>query len=211
MSQLERLSKGITPSNPNMINWKHSRAEVVEGVELVFSALTEQDRREAKTVEQIFGLFKKVAALAGGVYKWPIMAGAAAIYAELRALGAGYEGAAKAIKEDRAPVGFGQGVVMGVMAVDIPFIQDNMWQWSPSPNPMFEKGGQIAQHYYNASLVLGYDYGRELRGPNGQVFFNDLKRVDTPSLVTHGDPQTPRQWRDFYIDLGAAFVRLHIN
>jgi len=210
MGELERLSKGVTPSNPNMINWKHSRAEIVEGAEVVFSALTEQDRREAKAVEKTFELFKKVTELAGP-FKWPLRAGAAAFYAEMRALGLGYEGAAKAIKEDRAPMGFAQGVVMGVMAEGIPFIQENMWQWSPTPNPMFEKGGQIAQHYYNAALVLGYDYGRELRGPNGQIFFNDLKRVDTPSLVTHGDPKTPREWRDFYIDLGSAFVKLHIN
>jgi len=213
---LERLTVGISGPDADSINWSHTADDIVEGVEVVFAALKKRGVKLGEpdeTIEAMFELLKMIGELTGEAM-WPVVAvGAVAFLAEMAPAAIGLAEAAEEIKRDRATTGFSYGVAMGVMSESVDFISERFWEWSPESNPFFKEGGRIAQNYFNAALVLGYDYGRDLRGNMSKVFFNDLKRLNNPSLLEHGDPNnfSANDWKDFYIDLGVAFRQLHIK
>jgi len=208
---LEQLTDAISGDR---IDWRKTPQEIVDGVEVVFSAIKDRDADEQEKLEDLWEVVKKIAELAGGAFEWPIILGAAGAFAPFAAIGAGFMEAAEKIKRDRSPIAFAEGVAMGVMAESTDFIRDQFWQEQPGRNDIFPQGGVIEQYYNNAALVLGYGYGKAMQGDNAAVFWSDLKRVDDQSLLAHGDPVaenwSPRQWRDFYIDIAGAFSRLHI-
>lgn len=212
---LDRLTTGISDANPDLIDWVKAPQDIVDGVEVVFTAVKDRQADEANTINDLFDLLKRIAELAGEAFEWPIVAGAVAAFAPLAAIGAGYLDAAEEIKKKAATIAFAEGVAMGVMAEKVEFIRDQFWeqQLPLQRNASFEQGDVIEQYYKNGALILGYDYGRDLQA--NPIFFADLKRVDDQSLVTHGDPTAenwgPQEWRNFYIDLAGAFVRLHIR
>jgi hypothetical protein len=213
---LERFTEGISGPDAVSIDWSHTEDDIVEGVEVVFAALKKrgvQLGEPDETVQGMFEVLKMLGELTGEEVLAVGLVAAAAVFAEMFPMAMGYLGAAEQIKRNNAPSAFSYGVPMGVMSESVDFIGQNFWKWSPDFNPAFEEGGRIAQNYYNAGLVLGYDYGRDLRGNMSKVFFNDLKRVNDPSLLEHGDESnfSATDWRNFYMDLGTAFRKLHIQ
>jgi hypothetical protein len=218
MAPLQRLKSGISDANSGKINWKHSPADIAEGVEVVFAALTASEKEGEEKLKDMFELLEQIAELAGEAYVWPVKLGELAIMAELFAIGAGYEQAAEKIKNERSATGFCRGVVMGVMATTPPYIKENFWEWSPEFNAFWPEGGKIAQNYYDGGLVLGYDNGRELQRTGlGQVFFSDfvnLGDANIESRLAGIDPAgnwSDKDWSDFYVDIGVAFRRLHVT
>jgi hypothetical protein len=213
---LERLTERISDPDATSIDWNHTEDDIVEGVEVVFAALQKrgvQLGEPDETIQGMFELLKLLGELTGEAVLPTASVAALGFLAEMAPGAMGYAEAAEQIARDNAPSAFTYGIAMGVMSESVDFIGQNFWKWSPDFNPAFEEGGKIAQNYYNAGLVLGYDYGRDLRGNMSKVFFNDLKRVDNPSLLEHGDESnfSATDWRNFYIDLGVAFRELHIQ
>jgi len=216
---LQRLSAGISGPDANTINWTHDAADIVEGVECVFAALTAQDEKEKDIVEQLMDALEEISEEGG----WPIALGAALVAAELFPFAAANMGAAEDIKKKRTPIAFAEGVAMGVEAASADFIKANFWQSSPEINVAFEQGGKIAQSYTNAGLVLGYYQGRELqRGGLSDVFYRDLKRdfilYTNSQLQPYADVSTDEQdswgdsqWKNFYIAMAGLFAQLHVT
>jgi hypothetical protein len=212
---IERLTDGVTDPDGDTITWKHPAGDLVDAVDQVFALAEERAKQEGEARDTMEALFKilEIVVEAATDMDWPAKVAELAILAELAALGAGYAAAAETIKKDRVSAGFSEGVALGVMSEQLSFMKDKMWEWSPEANAFFPEAGKIGQTYYNAGLVLGYDFGRDLRGNMSQLFFRDLQRVNNPSLLEHGEPANfgPNDWRDYYIDLGAAFRQLHID
>jgi len=215
---LERLKAGISGPDADAIDWTHSPSDIVEGVEVVFAILTEEDEKEEDAVEKMWDVVEKIAVLAGEAFEWPIEIGAAAIFAEFAAIGAGYMEAADKIKNDRAPIGYCHGVALGVSEAKPSFIKKNFWIWNPTPNDFYPAGAAVAQNYYNAALALGYDHGRELL-PGGldKVFFKEIeanKATYSPGgkiLAGNTDSWSDQDWWDYYNYLGTSFYRTHVE
>ena len=214
---LQRLVAGISDSNADAIDWNHSPSDIVEGVEVVFAMLTEEDEKEQDAIEKMWDVIEKIAVLTGEAFEWPIEIGAAAIFAEFAAIGAGYAAAAEEIKKDRAPIGFCHGVALGVSEAKPPFIKKNFWEWTIRPNDAYPPGAKIAQSYYNAGLALGYDYGRELvPGGLDKVFFKEIEsnkpkyRPNNKILAGNTDSWNDTDWWDYYNYIGTSFYRMHI-
>jgi hypothetical protein len=214
---LERLKAAISGPDADSIAWSHSPSDIVEGVEVVFATLTEEDEKEQDAVEKMWDAVEKIAELAGEAYAWPIEIGAAAIFAEFAAIGAGYAEASEELKKKRAPIGFCHGVAMGVSEAKPPFIKARFWEANPEPNDFYPEGGKVAQNYYNAGLALGYDYGRELvPGGLDKVFFKEIEQnkpnFQPSAKILAGDTESwsDTDWWDYYNYLGSSFYRMHI-
>jgi hypothetical protein len=205
----DAIENAMTDPTSSTIDWVHSTAEIVEGVEVVLALVT------ASGVGGATAAIAEIIEGVGGGVVWPVTAGAAAIAGEFAALGLGYAEAARKIKEDRSSAGFSEGVVMGTMKEKTDFLKSHFFEMSPEQNDFWPEAGVFAQHYYNAALALGYHYGYELDQDQTAFFLKDLARGLAEPL---GDPDaasTPdereRQWVDFYIDAGAQFSKLHIE
>ena len=209
---LDRLTTGISDANPGEIDWVKTPQDIVDGVEVVFSAVKARDQEQGDVIEKMFDVLKDVVELAG-VESWPADAIAAAALAPLLAIGAGYLEAANQIKKNTAPIAFSEGVVLGVAGESVDFIRDQFWELNlPSPphNTAFEQGDVVEQYYNNAGLVLGYSYGRDIRDQS-QTFYADLRRQGDSIATDPGDSPTDQQMRDYYIALAGAFQQLHIK
>jgi hypothetical protein len=209
---LDRLTTGISDANPGVIDWVKSRQDIVDGVEVVFSAVKARDDAEGDTIEKMFDVLKDGVELAG-VEGLPVDIIAAGVLAPFLAIGAGYADAADEIKRNTASLGFCEGVVLGVVGERTDFIRDQFWELNlPSPprNVAFEQGDLIEQYYNNAGLVLGYDYGRDLQSQS-QTFYTDLRRSSDSVASDPGSSPSDQQMRDFYISLAGAFYKLHIQ
>jgi hypothetical protein len=204
---LETLKDTITDPSSDSIEWVHTAAEIVEGVEVVMAVVKGAGATAA--TQGLVDLFEGIEG-AGAGFAWPITTGVAAIVAEFAAIGMGYKEAADEIKEQRSAVGFSEGVVMGAMKEQPAFIKSNFVEWSPEPNAFFEAGGKIAQTYYNAGLVLGFDYGHALTAEQTGTLFRDLARQGG-AIADLDANSSEHDWRNFYIDAGARFHGLHIN
>jgi hypothetical protein len=204
---LPKLSDAVIDPESHTLEWIHTAAEIVEGVEVVMAVVGAAGA--SGVAAGLVGLFEKVEALGGGM-AWPIGVGVAAIVGEFAVLGLGYEEAANEIKKDRSASGFSQGVIMGAMRERGDFVKSNFWKWSPESNPAFPEGGKIAQAYYNAALVLGFSYGKELTPDQRLALFQDLARQGG-AIADLDQDSSERQWRDFYIEAGARFRKLHIR
>ncbi len=202
---IESIKDAITDPTSDSLGWVHTAAEVVEAAEAVMTIIA--------TGPAPAGIVKVIHAIegVGGGYVWPITAGVAAMLAEFAAIGAGYHEAAKQIKRENAASGFSHGFAMGVMRETPDFIAEHFVRWNPLPNPAFELGGKLAQHYYNAGLALGFKNGRELDNDQIGVVFRDLAARGGPIEMDDTDAWSVRRWIDFYVDLGARFRKYHID
>jgi hypothetical protein len=210
---LKRIAETISGPDARQIEWRHSRREIVEGVEQVFAAIKKREEQERELLESLWDTIKLLAKLAGGALEIPILLGVAGTFAPFAAIGAGYMAAADEIKRKRASIAFAEGVVMGVMAELPENVRDYFWEHNPTPNPVFPAAGKIAQYYYNGGLVLGYGHGREVFSKDlAGVFWADIK----PEMTTvFGDPTAEnwgrKEWIDFYTTVAGAFYRRHIR
>jgi hypothetical protein len=199
----------LTDPTSTSIDWVHTVAEVVEGVEVVLAVAAEA----GATTGIIVTISEFLEGAAGGV-AWPVTVGVASVLAEFAAIGIGYAEAAREIKESRSASGFAHGVVMGVLKENVDFVKSNFFEWSAEQNDFWPEGGVLAQHYYNAALALGYHSGLELTGDESQLFWTDLMRGLTSGL---GDPEAAapedreREWINWYIAAGVQFQKLHIE
>jgi hypothetical protein len=205
----EAIDNAMTDPTSSTIDWVHSSAEIVEGVEVILEVAAAAETGAISTA--IAGFLEDTAA---GV-ALPVAGAAAGVIAEFAAIGAGYAEAARKIKEDRSSVGFSEGVVMGAMKEKPDFLKSHFFEWDPEQNDFWPEGGKLAQHYFNGALLLGYRYGYDLNKEETGLFLKDLARGLSEPL---GDPDaasTPeereRQWVDFYIAGGAQFSKLHIE
>lgn len=209
---MRRIAETISGPSATRLDWHHSRQDIVDGVEKVFSAIKEREDRERELLESLWDAMKKIAG-AAGVAGTPILIGTVAAFAPFAAIGAGYMAAAEEIKKKRSSIAFAEGVVLGVMAETSDNVRDYFWEANPAPNPAFPAGAKIAQYYYNGALVLGYAQGREIFDGNlSGPFWVDTKRGMTTEF---GDPEGEnwgrREWIDFYTTVAGAFYRLHIS
>lgn len=205
----DAIDRAMTDPTSDSIDWIHTGAEIVDGVEVVIAIVT-----ASGTTGSIASLAQIIEGVGGSV-AWPVTVGAAAIAGEFAVLGLPYAEAAKKIKEDRSATGFCKGVVMGAMKEKSEFLKWNFFEWDAEPNDFWPEAGMFAQHYYNAALALGYHYGYELDNDETTLFFKDLSRGLTEPL---GDPDTAgtdeereRAWVNFYIAAGVQFHKLHIQ
>jgi hypothetical protein len=205
----DAIDKAMTDPTSTTIDWVHTAAEIVEGVEVVLAVVTAAgvSGATASLVEIIEGV--------GGGVAWPVTVGAAAIAGEFAALGAGYAEAARKIKEDRSGIGFAEGAVLGAWKAPTDFVKSRFFEMSPEQNDFWPEAGVFAQHYYNAALALGYHYGYELNKDESAAFWKDLGRGQDLDVVlglpipTEDSPEN--DWVDFYIAAGARFAKLHIQ
>jgi hypothetical protein len=210
---METVASTISDPDSGPIEWSHSRDDIVEAVEQVFSAIKDREGEEAEILKDLWEIIEKVAKLGGDAVELPILASAAAAFAPFAAIGAGYMDAADEIKRKEASMSFAEGLVMGVMADTSDNMRDLFWEESPEYNPAFEEGGKIAQYYSNGGLAIGYAHGKQVNG-NGQGggFWSDLKSYVNGPLPAP-DPQSwaRNDWRDYYIQAATAFYRGHIT
>jgi len=209
---LQPIANAIPGPTATSYTWSHSREEIVDAVEGVFSAIKDREDKEKEFLENLWEAIKTLAEVAGGALETPILLGVAAGFAPFAAIGAGYADAADEIKLQRAYVGYAHGLVMGVMMETPDNISDYFWEHRPTPNPMFEYGALIGQYYYNGGIVLGYAHGRQVFKKNlGTAFWADTKQYINEEF---GDPDNGwgrREWIDFYIAASVAFRRGHIT
>ena len=208
---METVASTISDPESASVGWSHSREDIVEAVEQVFSYFKDRDASEEKLLEDLWELIENVAELGGPEVEWAVKIGVAAAFAPFAAIGSGYMAAAEEIKRDRAAIKFAEGLIMGVMAETPDNVRDYFWRESPEINHFFEEGGKIAQYYSNGALALGYAQGREVlaKGLTGGFWPDLLKYLDAP----FGDPADwdRKDWIDYYITSAAAFYRGHIT
>lgn len=200
---LESLNEALTDPASDSIEWVHTGAEIVEGVHVVIEVVTAGGAVSG-------GAFVEALEGAAAGVAWPVTVGVATVAAEFVMLGLGYSGAAQKIAEEYAANGFAEGLIMGAMKETPDFVKTNFVKWSPVRNVNFEAGGTVAQHYYNASLVLGYRNGYELDPNQTGVLFRDLARAGGPLGDPDSENWSGRDWINFYIAAAMRFRRLHI-
>jgi len=210
---LETVASTIAGTDADTVGWQHSRDDVVEGVETLFSAIKERDDNEAEILKSLWEIIEKVAVLAGEAFEMPIELGVLAGFAPFAAIGAGYMEAADEIKRKKASISFAEGLVLGVMAETSDNVRDYFWQENPSPNPAFPESEKLAQYYANGGLALGYTQGKEVFSKGlATAFWTDVKAQLSQPL---GDPDLDnwgrREWIDYYITAATAFYRGHIS
>jgi hypothetical protein len=205
----DAVDRALTDPTSTSIDWVHTAAEVVEGVEVVLAVATAGGAGGA-----IATLAEVLEGVGSGV-AWPVTVGVAAVAGEFAAIGAGYAEAAREIKAARSAAGFSEGIAMGALKEKVDFVKSRFFEWSAEQNDFWPEGGVLAQHYYNPALALGYHYGYELTPDEGQLFWTDMSRDlaqplgDPDSAAT--DDERERAWVDFYIAAGAQFAKLHIS
>jgi hypothetical protein len=205
----DAVDRALTDPTSTSIDWVHTAAEVVEGVEVVLAVATAGGAGGA-----IATLGELLEGVGSGV-AWPVTVGVAAVAGEFAAIGAGYAEAAREIKAARSAAGFSEGIAMGALKEKVDFVKSRFFEWSPEQNDFWPEGGVLAQHYYNAALALGYHNGYELTPDEGQLFWTDMSRDlaqplgDPDSAAT--DDERELAWVDFYIAAGAQFAKLHIS
>ncbi|MBA3810277.1 MAG: hypothetical protein H0X27_01280 [Caulobacteraceae bacterium] len=219
---LDRLTTGISDANPGFIDWVKTRQDIVDGVEVVFSAIKDRDEDEEHKIGDMFEWLHRLAEIAGEETVATLAAPTVGSLALLLPIAIADMQATEIIKKETATMAFAEGVVMGAFAESPDFIRDNFWQQNlPWPR---EDNDLVKQYYANGGLVLGYDYGRDLRGPAQATFFADLNRPgwseeepsddqQSPPRFGAPDPETmgPQDWKDLYIQMAGAFVKLHIT
>jgi hypothetical protein len=205
----EAIDKAMTGPTPTTIDWIHTGAEIVEGVEVVLAVVTAGGGGGA-----IASLAELIEGVGEGV-AWQVTVGTAAVLGEFAAIGAGYAEAARKIKEDRSAIGFAEGAVLGAWKAPTNFVKSRFFESSPEQNSFWPEAGVFAQHYYNAALALGYHYGYELDKGETAAFWKDLGQGQDLDVVLGtpipSDDSPENDWRDFYIAAGAQFVKLHIE
>ena len=206
---IESLKDVIKDTQSDTIEWVHTATEIVEATDFVMAVITATAVTSA-TGEAVTALIEGIEGAAGG-FAWPVTVAAAAVVGELAAIGAGYEEAANKIAAQNAATGFSQGVVMGVMQAATDFVKSNFVKWAPDQNDFFPEAGALAQHYYNASLVLGLKEGRELDAPSQAMFWRDMLRDGKGPIDNPGDDSNEQGWIDFYIAAAARFELAHIT
>jgi len=214
LEPLERLVEGISDASADAVDWTHSSADIVDGVEVVFASLTAAEKKAQDRSNDLFDLVEKIAELGGEEFVWPVKLTEVLVKAELYALGAGEAGAMQNIKEKVAATGFAEGVAVGVMAGTPDYIKSNLWKWGPDAD--YRDYGKLAQNYYNAALALGFANGREVqRKGYDPVFFRDLAQLADAPLADQGDPKlqswSDRDWTNYYIAMGGAFLQRHVS
>jgi len=98
---MESVANTISDSENGPIGWSHSRDEIVEAVEQMFSYLKDRDESEQKILEHVWNLIDKVASLGGEPVEDAAKIGAAAAFAPVAAIGAGYIGQQHPHHKDR--------------------------------------------------------------------------------------------------------------
>jgi hypothetical protein len=205
----DAVDSALTDPTSTSIDWVHTTAELVEGVEVVLAVATAGGAGGA-----VATLAEVLEGVGSGV-AWPATVGVAAMAGEFAAIGAGYAEAARQVKADRSAAGFSEGVVMGALKEKVDFIKSRFFEWSAEQNDFFPEAGALAQHYYNAALALGYQNGNDLNPDEGKLFWTDMARglaepLGYPDAATTDD-ERERAWVDFYIAAGAQFAKLHIG
>ncbi len=203
----EAVDTALTDPTSTAIDWVHTAAEIVEGVEVVLAMA-------AETGGAIGALAQLIEGVGGGV-AWPVTTGVAAVVGEFAAIGLAYAEAARDIKADRSEKGFAEGVVLGVWKAPVDLVKSRFFESSPEQNDAWPEAGVFAQHYYNAALALGYHLGYELNQAESQLFWKDLGQgQDLDAVLGMPIPttdSTQNDWVDFYIAAGMQFLKLHIH
>jgi hypothetical protein len=208
---IEPIVDTISGPNDTQFAWQHTRGDIVTAVEQVFSAIKDREDEENEILKSLWEAIEKIAEAGGEAVEAPILLGAVAAFAPFAAIGAGYAAAADEIKRKRAPIGYAEGVLMGVMVESPENVANYFWQRFPTPNPMFEAGAQIAQYYYNGGLALGYAHGRQVFARNlSPTFWADTRTYMTTTFGST-DGWGRQEWIDFYIAGAGAFYRGHIS
>lgn len=213
---LEAVANGISGPDVSVVNWSHSRDEIVGGVEVLFSAVKEKEQDEQKLLEDIWDVVEKAAALAGEEAAAPIELGVAAAFAPFAAIGAGYAEAIDEIKRKEASTGFSDGLVLGAMRETPDNVRDYFWQQVPVSNSNFPESEKTAQYYRNGGLVLGYIQGTEVQKKNlATALWNDIRGSLPNGTAGPGDGDTQNwgrgDWIDFYSETAGAFYKEHIT
>lgn len=204
----EAIDKAMTDQS-STIEWVHTGAEIVEGVEVVLEVVAAGETGAISTA--IAGLLENT--IAGVIL--PVAGAAASVASEFAVLGLGYAEAASKIKEDRAGVGFAKGVVLGVYKAQADIVESRFFELIPEENNFWPEAGVFAQNYHNAALVVGYRYGYELNQDEAAAFWEDLGRGRDLAAVLGvpipNDDSPENDWRNFYIAAGVKFWKLHIG
>src|SRR5260370_13387082 len=148
MEPLERLVEGISGASADAVDWTHSSADIVDGVEVVFASLTAAEKKAQDRSDDLFDLVEKIAEVAGEEFVWPVKLTEVLVKAELYALGAGEAGAMQNIKEKVSAIGFAEGVAVGVMAGTPDYIKSNLLEWGPDPHQ--RRSAKPPQNYPHA-------------------------------------------------------------
>lgn len=208
---VQSIAATIPGPDAAQFDWRHSRAEIVTGVEEVYSAIKDREDREEELLKKLWEVVEALAEAGGPAVEVPVKIGAAAAFAPFFAIGAGYMAAAQEIKRRRAAIGYAEGVIMGVMMESPQNVGDYFWEHQPTPNPWFEAGAKIGQYYYNAGLVIGYAHGRQIFAQNlAGAFWTDTRNYLTTAFGNPEDGWGRQEWIDFYVAGAGAFYRGHI-
>lgn len=201
----EAIDAAMTDPASDSIEWVHTTAEIVEGVEVVIEIVTSAGGVGAFSTT----IASMIEGTAAGV-ALPVLGAAAGVAGEFAALGLGYAEAAKAIKERRSGIGFAYGVALGVSHEAPDFVKAHFAEWSPDDESDYQLEFRApAQHYYNSALVLGYRYGYELNQDEQRMLWKDLAR--DPEILNTPDKDSDSEMEQFYRHAGLKFYRLHIT
>ena len=151
----------------------------------------------------------EIATLAGALaIAAPLLAAAA----NFMALGAGYQEAAMKVAAKAAASGFSHGVVMGADRRRASLVRDYFGTTRFPSNPHLPQGQAIETANYRLGLLAGYLHGRALSTNRRAIFWRDLgQRMGDQSHRGDSKTWTRREWVDWYIAVGGAFRRHHLQ
>jgi hypothetical protein len=129
----------------------------------------------------------------------------------LKNIPGGYLAAAAKIADEYAASGFSRGVVLGAEPRPRSYLIDTFGRDLIPTNRAFPLGGKIADANYGAGLVAGYVQGKALSKNQRVIFWKDLRRrMGDQSYRGATSTWSTKQWRDWYVDVAAAFRRYHL-
>jgi hypothetical protein len=213
---LESLKDAMTDPASGTIEWVHTAAEIVEGVDAVLAVAAAAGGGGAIATigEMIEGV--------GGGAAWPVTVGVASGVALLAVLGLPYAEIAEKIKNMSSTEGLSQGIVLGVMGEMPDFVEAHFFNNDSFPTHKYEDpdNNKLADYYYKGALALGYHYGDELSADEAPVFWKDISRP-----LDVGSETDPWPWMDrlpdekapeltrmkFCLDAAGRFVFHHVD
>ncbi len=137
------------------------------------------------------------------------------------ALGAGTEAAINEIKRKLLRSGFSHGIVIGANrhprhTGSTEFIRNHFLNYK-NWNVDYVNYRTVFEHAYKAAFLLGYKAGMTWSIQERKNLFQNLHAsmrppfAERPNIGEAISKWTDRDWRDYYIEVGAVLNRLHLN
>jgi hypothetical protein len=130
----------------------------------------------------------------------------------LKNIPGGYLAAAAKIADDYAARGFSRGIVLGAARKSQSYLIDTFGREFIPENRPFPLGRKIAAANYVGGLLAGYVQGKALSKNQHVIFWKDLgRRMGDQSYRGATSTWRTKEWRDWYVDVAAAFRRYHLS